>query len=66
LRPMASKSARRRSIGSTGTSSSLVGGGQAESRLRPLARRRASTRRPPFEAIRAMKPCSRFRARFLG
>jgi hypothetical protein len=34
--------------------------------LRPFARRRASTRRPPFEAMRARKPCSRFRARFLG
>lgn len=34
--------------------------------LRPFARRRASTRRPPTEAMRARKPCSRFRARFLG
>jgi len=39
---------------------------QAESLLRPFARRRASTRRPPLEAMRAMKPCSRFLARFLG
>ena len=39
---------------------------QADSLLRPFARRRASTRRPPLEAMRARKPCSRFRARFLG
>ena len=39
---------------------------QADSLLRPFARRRASTRRPPREAMRARKPCSRFRARFLG
>lgn len=39
---------------------------QTVSFSRPLARRLASTRRPPFEAMRARKPCSRFRARFLG
>ena len=39
---------------------------QADSLLRPFARLRASTRRPPREAMRARKPCSRFRARFLG
>ena len=35
-------------------------------RLRPLARRRASTRRPPTVAMRARKPCVRLRRRTFG
>lgn len=40
--------------------------GQALSRLRPLARRRLSTERPAFVAIRLRKPWSRLRLRLLG
>jgi hypothetical protein len=36
------------------------------SRLRPLARRRFSTCRPPGDAMRARKPCVRLRRRLLG
>ena len=36
------------------------------SRLRPLARRRLSTLRPPGVAIRARKPCVRLRRRLWG
>jgi len=43
-----------------------VGCGQAESFLRPWARRRASTLRPPTVAIRARKPWRRFRTILLG
>lgn len=39
---------------------------QAESRLRPLARRRLSTSRPLRVAIRARKPWVRLRFRLLG
>lgn len=39
---------------------------QAESRLRPWARRRDSTLRPPAVAIRARKPCRRLRTILLG
>ena len=39
---------------------------QAVSRFRPRARRAASTRRPPEVFIRARKPCSLARWRFLG
>jgi hypothetical protein len=39
---------------------------QADSRLRPLARRRAMMRRPPTVAMRARKPCRRLRIRLLG
>jgi hypothetical protein len=39
---------------------------QTVSRLRPLARRAARTRRPPVDFIRARKPCSLARCRFLG
>jgi hypothetical protein len=35
--------------------------GQMVSRLRPRRRRRRSTFRPPGEAMRFIKPCSRFR-----
>lgn len=35
-------------------------------RWRPLARRRARTLRPFFEAMRARKPCARTRLRLLG
>src|ERR1700759_5630240 len=35
-------------------------------RLRPLARRRASVRRPPLVAMRALNPCVRARCRLLG
>jgi hypothetical protein len=41
-------------------------GSQADSFLRPLARRAARTRRPPFVFMRARKPCSLARCRFLG
>jgi hypothetical protein len=34
--------------------------------LRPLARRRLSTRRPALVAMRARKPCVRFRRTLLG
>ena len=40
--------------------------GQAESCFRPLVRRLASTRRPPAVFMRARKPCSFARWRFLG
>ena len=40
--------------------------GQAVSRFRPRARRAARTRRPPAVFIRARKPCSLARWRFLG
>ena len=40
--------------------------GQAESFCRPLARRVESTRRPPAVFMRARKPCSLARCRFLG
>ena len=39
---------------------------QTVSFLRPLARRAASTRRPPLVFMRARKPCSLARCRFLG
>ena len=39
---------------------------QGQSRLRPLARRLASTRRPPLVAMRARNPCVRLRCRLLG
>ena len=39
---------------------------QALSRLRPLARRVASTLRPPTVAVRARKPCRRLRTSLLG
>ena len=44
----------------------LRGNGQTARRLRPLARRRLSTRRPPFVAMRARKPWTRLRCRLLG
>ena len=37
-----------------------------QSRLRPFARRRARTRRPPVVDMRARKPCVRARCRLLG
>src|SRR4051812_50165823 len=40
--------------------------GQAERCFRPLLRRLASTRRPPAVFMRARKPCSFARWRFLG
>ena len=40
--------------------------GYGQSRLRPLARRLANTRRPPFVAMRARNPCVRLRCRLLG
>jgi hypothetical protein len=39
---------------------------QADSRLRPFARREASTRRPAAVAMRARKPWRRLRTRLLG
>lgn len=39
---------------------------QTASRLRPFARRRDSTSRPPLVAMRARKPCVRLRCRLLG
>jgi hypothetical protein len=39
---------------------------QAESRLRPLARRRAITRMPPLVSIRLRKPWRRLRTSLLG
>ena len=42
------------------------GGIEAVSLLRPLARRRFSTFRPPGVAMRARNPCVRFRRRLLG
>ena len=39
---------------------------QAESTLRPLARRRLITKRPFFVAIRALNPCARLRFITLG
>ena len=39
---------------------------QGQSRLRPLARRRASKRRPLFVAMRARKPWVRARCKLLG
>ena len=39
---------------------------QADSRLRPLARRLASTLRPPTVAMRARNPCRRLRTSFDG
>ena len=41
-------------------------GGQAEMRLRPLARRRLSTRRPALVDIRFRNPCRRARFKLLG
>ena len=38
----------------------------ADRRLRPLARRRATTLRPPVVAIRLRKPCRRLRTSLLG
>jgi hypothetical protein len=38
----------------------------ALSRLRPCARRAATTLRPPFVAMRARKPCRRLRTSLLG
>jgi hypothetical protein len=40
--------------------------GQTARRLRPFARRRARTRRPPLVAMRARKPWTRLRCRLLG
>lgn len=37
-----------------------------QSRLRPFARRRANTNRPPLVAIRARKPWVRLRCKLLG
>ena len=42
------------------------GDAQADRRLRPFARRAASTRRPPGVAIRARKPWRRLRTSWLG
>jgi hypothetical protein len=42
------------------------GGGHADRRLRPLARRRASTLRPFFVAMRARNPWRRLRTSRLG
>ena len=39
---------------------------QAERRLRPFARRRASTARPFFVLMRTRKPCVLFRWRLFG
>lgn len=39
---------------------------QLDRRFRPLARRRAITRRPPTVAMRARKPCRRLRTMLLG
>jgi len=44
----------------------ISGAGQADSRLRPRARRRAITFWPPFVAIRARKPWRRLRTSFEG
>ena len=44
----------------------LFGVCQAESFLRPWARRRASTLRPPTVDMRALKPCRRLRTILLG
>jgi hypothetical protein len=44
----------------------LPGSGQTARRLRPFARRRLSTRRPPLVAMRARKPWTRLRCRLLG
>jgi hypothetical protein len=52
---------RYRSGGLTGEA-----GVQALSRLRPRARRAAITLRPPLVAMRARKPCRRFRTSLLG
>jgi hypothetical protein len=41
-------------------------GRQAEMRLRPLARRRLSTRRPALVDIRFRNPCRRARFKLLG
>jgi len=41
-------------------------GVQALSRLRPRARRAATTFRPPLVAMRARKPWRRLRTRLLG
>jgi len=41
-------------------------GVQALSRLRPRARRAATTLRPPLVAMRARKPWRRLRTRLLG
>ena len=46
--------------------SSVLDGRYGQSRLRPLARRRASRRRPLLVAIRARKPWVRARCRLLG
>ena len=42
------------------------GNDQTARRLRPFARRRLSTRRPPFVAMRARNPWTRLRCRLLG
>jgi hypothetical protein len=42
------------------------GGTVTVSRLRPFARRRFSTLRPPGVSIRAKKPCVRFLLMLLG
>jgi hypothetical protein len=42
------------------------GAAYADRRLRPRARRRFKIARPPRVAIRARKPCRRFRRRTLG
>jgi hypothetical protein len=44
----------------------LLGSGQTARRLRPFARRRLSTRRPPLVAMRARNPWTRLRCRLLG
>jgi hypothetical protein len=48
------------------TQRGCFGGMLTVSRFRPLARRRFSTCRPPGVAIRARKPCVRFRRLLLG
>ena len=49
-----------------GLASTRSPGGQTARRLRPFARRRLSTSRPPFVAIRARNPWVRLRCRLLG
>ena len=59
-----------RVLGKTGRPASAhpgcLGGIDAVSRLRPFARRRFSTLRPPGVAMRARNPCVRLRRRLLG
>jgi hypothetical protein len=58
----AQEAARRRGRSSGGSRRR----GQTARRLRPFARRRLNTRRPPFVAMRARKPWTRLRCRLLG